>query len=90
MYWVNRKIIRNVLRNPFNPCELIKPSKANEIFSMIYEEYMDDYNNTWSRGTMPLNYFVNKFCEITGSDKKTIEQSLVEYIEENEVVKREI
>ena len=50
MYWVNRKIVASVLRTPFNPTELIKQSKANQLFTEIYEEYMDEYENTGMRG----------------------------------------
>ena len=46
MYWVNRKIVASVLRNPFKPTELIKQAKANQIFTEIYDEYMDEFENT--------------------------------------------
>ena len=88
MYWVNRKIVSSVLRNPFNPTELMKKAKANQIFTDIYNEYMDEYENTWTRGSMPLNYFVKKFGDKTGSNKKNIENSFIDYIEKHTVIRK--
>ena len=37
---------------------------------------------------MPLNYFVKKFDDNTGSNKKNIESSFIEYIEKNTTIRK--
>lgn len=86
MYWINRKVLRNTLRNPFNPCELISNSKANEIFTDIYEVYKTKYTNTWTRGSMPLNFFLDEYVKQTGADREQLEREIVGYIKSNEVI----
>ena len=86
MYWVNRKILRNTLRSPFDPKKLMSAAKVNEIFSEIYKKYTKKYENTWTKGSMPLNYFVDEFVKATGADREALENEIIKYIKSNEVV----
>lgn len=86
MYWVNRKILRNTLRSPFNPKKLMSAGKVNEIFSEIYKKYTDRYENSWTKGSMPLNYFLDEFVKATGADRNALEESIIKYIKANEVI----
>lgn len=84
MYWIDRKAMREVLRNPYNSKENMKDSIVEKIFKSINENYHDDYDNKWTNNTIPLNYFVKKFVQITGSDAKEISEAFRNYFEKEE------
>lgn len=72
MYWVDRKAMREVLRNPFNSKELMKPGIVDKIFKEINSDYHNDFENTWTTTSIPLRYFVDKYEEKTGIDSSKL------------------
>lgn len=86
MYWVNRKLLRATLTNPFNPLEKISTQKVNQIFTDIYNIYKEKHPNTWTSSSMPLNFFLDEFVKVTGADRGSLEKSIVDYIKRNSVI----
>lgn len=82
MFWISRKILTEVLPNPYNPSEKIKKGKANQVFGDIQKEYLSKYVNTWDTTVVPADFFISEYCNRSGQDREKIAILFERYFEE--------